>query len=291
MLNNGEILNSLKANGFEIKGDVAVKEQYKVQAIKNAILNEDLRPTIPVHIPSFFRIAITNCWAKEKTIRPTLNQLYEVFSEKLKTENWQRYDDPPLTDLKSSGGDSEGEEQNKSKLIAKLTAKPFYQPCRVDDYPIKFTVKQICLQDVRLKGALCQISFRFRGKTYNSSKHSVNSKKPSEYEFSDSALSKLSFNAMSLSSLYVRIKSGSFRLTLAGRTEIFIGCFTFTLTPENTFVKNTEKISENPNLKERACIVLTTRSGEPNGTMSIKALIEPLNSTPISPTKHLVDNE
>jgi len=73
------LLETLRGDGFDIVGLNAVKELFKVHEIKAAILERDLRPTLPSNcLPEIVEI-IQQCWSKDPMERPALDDLLETF--------------------------------------------------------------------------------------------------------------------------------------------------------------------------------------------------------------------
>eukprot|EP01125_Pyxidicula_operculata_P013090 TRINITY_DN4334_c0_g1_i1.p1 TRINITY_DN4334_c0_g1~~TRINITY_DN4334_c0_g1_i1.p1 ORF type:complete len:1370 (-),score=387.10 TRINITY_DN4334_c0_g1_i1:146-4255(-) len=102
-LSNKELINKLTQSGYVIVGKSAVKEQYKVHEIKSAILEHDLRPTMPESCPARIADLITECWQKNPADRLTIDQIIteleaimssdivnEVFDDSIISPRYQR---------------------------------------------------------------------------------------------------------------------------------------------------------------------------------------------------------
>eukprot|EP01130_Rhizamoeba_saxonica_P014259 TRINITY_DN6214_c0_g2_i1.p1 TRINITY_DN6214_c0_g2~~TRINITY_DN6214_c0_g2_i1.p1 ORF type:complete len:1284 (-),score=293.69 TRINITY_DN6214_c0_g2_i1:50-3901(-) len=74
-LSDPHFISSLESQGFYIEGDSAIQELYQEHEVKNAIINEDLRPTIPEDTPSAIASLIRDCWQKGSKLRPSLDEI------------------------------------------------------------------------------------------------------------------------------------------------------------------------------------------------------------------------
>jgi len=72
------LMDTLQGDGFDIIGDSAIKELFKVHEIKSAILEKDLRPTIPGECPQEFSDIIQQCWLKDPSERPDDENLVQT---------------------------------------------------------------------------------------------------------------------------------------------------------------------------------------------------------------------
>lgn len=55
-------IQNLKSQGWDITGRTATFSEWKVQAIKEAIIENNLRPTIPDTVRKIYKDIITQCW-------------------------------------------------------------------------------------------------------------------------------------------------------------------------------------------------------------------------------------
>jgi len=256
MMSSREMLDQLISNGFEIKGEVAVREQYRVQAIKEAIVEEDLRPNIPPGIPPFFKAAITKCWVKYSHLRPNLSQLASAFEEQLTIMNevW--------TEPKSEEpGEEESDQEEENRYLRRFNSpQAFSEQVKFPEYPIRATFKNITLNNITLKGKVVQIRIKFRGKLFFSGKLKVPSKnKIPKLEFKEKVLSKLALDTMCTSLLKIQVIVGSYKMSKLCSTEIFLGFFAFKLTP--------------------IPFILTNKDGTANGELSLQLDIKELSKS------------
>lgn len=75
---DASLIRKLKAEGWKIKGNKAVQEQYNTQTLKALIIEEDLRPTVPENTPKWFADLIRRCWAGDPDSRPTFDYIVET---------------------------------------------------------------------------------------------------------------------------------------------------------------------------------------------------------------------
>uniref|UniRef100_A0A6B2L098 Protein kinase domain-containing protein n=1 Tax=Arcella intermedia TaxID=1963864 RepID=A0A6B2L098_9EUKA len=76
-LSDDSVIETLRNSGYNIVGNSATKEVYKVQLIKNAIITENLRPTLPTDCPVIFADVIEDCWHKNPFERISLEDCIE----------------------------------------------------------------------------------------------------------------------------------------------------------------------------------------------------------------------
>jgi GTPase SAR1 family protein len=85
-----QMVASLQTDGWELKGNVAVRETYNRQKFVDLILKENLRPTIPSKVPPAFARLIEMCWAREPAKRPSFHTIASALSKMLgdKSRRW-----------------------------------------------------------------------------------------------------------------------------------------------------------------------------------------------------------
>jgi len=265
MLSSNEVITQLKSNGFEIVGSTAVKEQYNVQSIKEAIITENIRPTIPDKIPKFFELVIEKCWSKDPARRLKLDNILEIFREKINETEWSRYDNPHEQEIIPQNASNE---EVDDKILAKRIQSNSKPKMMFAEFPISVTVTLISFQDVQLRGKQVMVRLKFRGKSFDTPKKKVpnNTKgSPISLEWNKSNLTKFSFNAMSSSILHLEVLEGSFRFNAVTKTDTFLGCH---IGPVSTVEINTLR--------------MTNAKGEQNGFLNMTLEVykdgEPLNS-------------
>jgi len=243
--------SQLKSSGFEIIGEKAVKEQYRVQAIKEAIIEEDLRPTLPTILPTFFKIATLKCWLKDPSQRPLLSQLEEIFSQKLQQteEEWGKY---------CSNPEEEDYSESEELTMRLNNSKRFFEKTKPEEYPIRITFNNITL--ITLKGKCVQLVIRFRGKSFYSSKLKIPTRrKILKLEFKDKAVSRLTLDTICTSILQLHVLTGSYKMSQFCRTEIYLVCLL-------------------DKCNSQYVMIFTTKDGTRNGTATVSYTTEVINS-------------
>jgi serine/threonine protein kinase/GTPase SAR1 family protein len=80
-LNDPEFLRQLKVSGWEIQGNIAVREEYQKQKFIEMITKDGLRPSIPANTPPMFRRLIERCWLREPAARPSFDEIVRVLAD------------------------------------------------------------------------------------------------------------------------------------------------------------------------------------------------------------------
>lgn len=74
---------SLEADGYVVRGNVAIKEEFLIQAIKRDIIELRLRPTVPDDWNSDLNLILQSCWDPDPTRRPSSKILVTFFQQQL----------------------------------------------------------------------------------------------------------------------------------------------------------------------------------------------------------------
>jgi len=167
-LSNKELLSGLESNGYVVSltEGTARKESYKVQQIKTAIVEGNLRPTIPKDTPKFISAIIEQCWQKNKSQRPTLLKIQQELKTRLDNKAFWAHLESELCG--DNAPPDEMQFQKKTKELLDLQESTMLSgACPIPIDSPKEVPLLICIHSATLKMPGTSVGLRSKWKTHN----------------------------------------------------------------------------------------------------------------------------